>query len=152
MLPPGLRAICSGDSRVSDVAIRLLSFAGVGASGFLVDVACYLGLQYAGLDHWAARFASFWPAASWNWLLNRMVTFRGRVPDARAPQWAKFVTSSIIGLIANAGSYTAMTSLTGFFDQNRMLALVIGVGLGGLVNFALATRFVYRHPRRSPPQ
>ena len=141
---PSLRAFRAGRPDASGTAKRFLSFGLVGASGFIVDVACYLGLQWAGLDHRVARFVSFWPAASWNWLLNRRVTFGGRAPDPHMRQWARFVTSSIVGLIANAGSYTLMTSSVDFFDRHRLLALVIGVGLGGFVNFALATRYVYR--------
>ena len=124
--------------------MRLLRFALVGASGFAVDVAVYVVLQWAGLDHRVARFVSFWPAASWNWLLNRRWTFSERASGARARQWARFVASSVAGLALNAGTYAVLTTLTGFFDRHRMLALVLGVGLGGLVNFALASCYVYR--------
>ena len=143
-----MRAVRSRYAGASETAAWLLRFGLVGASGFAVDIACYLALQWLGLDHRVARFVSFFPAASWNWLLNRTVTFRERAPDARARQWARFVTSSVAGAGVNAGSYAVLTSLTGFFDHHRMLALLIGIGLGGLVNFALATRYVYR-PRVS---
>ena len=154
-----MRAVRSACAGASEAAARLMRFGLVGASGFAVDVACYLALQGLGLDHRVARFVSFFPAASWNWLLNRKVTFGERAPDARARQWARFVTSSVAGAGVNAGSYAVLTSLTGFFDHHRMLALLLGVGLGGLVNFALATRYVYRRrvadpgtgPDRPPP-
>ena len=54
------------------------------------------------------------------------------------------MASSVAGLALNAGTYAVLTTLTGFFDRHRMLALVLGVGVGGLVNFALATGYVYR--------
>ena len=154
-----MRVVRSGAAGASAVAARLMRFGLVGASGFAVDVACYLALQGLGLDHRVARLVSFFPAASWNWLLNRRVTFGERAPDARARQWARFVTSSVAGAGVNAGSYAVLTTLTGFFDHHRMLALLLGVGLGGLVNFALATRYVYRRrvadpgtgPDRPPP-
>ena len=63
---------------------RLLSFALVGASGFVVDMAGYLALAGAGVEHRAARFLSFWPAVTWNWLLNRKATFRDRPAPSRA--------------------------------------------------------------------
>ena len=124
--------------------LRVLCFALVGASGFVIDIVCYLALQWVGVEHRAARFLSFWPAVSWNWLLNRIVTFRDRAPQARARQWAKFVAGCLVGLVVNVGSYAALTSFTGVFDRHRLLALLTGVGLGGLVNFVLATLFVYR--------
>ncbi|MDE0456653.1 MAG: GtrA family protein, partial [Chromatiales bacterium] len=139
-----VRAVRAGRAGASETAARLLRFGLVGASGFAVDLAFYLALQWVGLDHRVARCVAFFPAASWNWLLNRTVTFGERAPDARARQWARFVTSSVAGLVVNAGSYAALTSLTSFFDHHRMLALLLGIGLGGLVNFALATRYVYR--------
>ena len=142
--PRPARALRPGRAGAPGTPMRLLRFALVGASGFAVDVAVYLALQWAGLDHRVARFVSFWPAASWNWLLNRRWTFGERPPGARAHQWARFVASSVAGLALNAGSYAVLTTLTGFFDRHRMLALVLGVGLGGLVNFTLATRYVYR--------
>ena len=124
--------------------LRVLCFAVVGASGFVIDIVCYLALQWAGVEHRVARLLSFWPAVSWNWLLNRRVTFRDRAPEARARQWARFVAGSLVGLVVNVGSYAALTSFTGVFDRHRLLALLTGVGLGGLVNFVLATLFVYR--------
>ena len=124
--------------------LRVLCFALVGASGFVVDLVCYLALQWAGVEHRVARLLSFWPAVSWNWLLNRSVTFRDRAPETRARQWAKFVVGSLVGLAVNVGSYAALTSFTDVFDRHRLLALLTGVGLGGLVNFMLSTLFVYR--------
>ena len=139
-----VRAVRSACVGARETAARILRFGLVGASGFAVDIAFYLALQWVGLDHRVARCISFFPAASWNWLLNRTVTFSERAPDARARQWARFVTSSVAGLGVNAGSYAALTSLITFFDHHRMLALLLGIGLGGFVNFALATRYVYR--------
>jgi len=63
---------------------HFLGFAAVGASGFIIDVATYLGLQWVGVEHRLARFLSFWPAVTWNWLLNRKLTFSGRQRACRA--------------------------------------------------------------------
>ena len=125
-------------------AARLASFALVGASGFVIDVAIYLGLQAIGVEHRAARFLSFWPAVTWNWVLNRGLTFEERLRQPHMRQWTKFVASSLIGLSANVGSYTVLTSFVGFFSHYHLLALMVGVGLGGFVNFLVANRYVYR--------
>ena len=81
---------------------------------------------------------------TWNWLLNRKATFRDRQPEPRLRQWAKFVSASLVGLTANVGGYTALTSLLDVFDRHRLLAFVIGVALGGVLNFTLSTLYVYR--------
>ena len=131
--------------------VRLLSFGVVGASGLAVDVACYLLLVWAGMEHRLARFLSFWPAVSWNWLLNRKVTFGDRVREPHLRQWAKFVTVSLVGLTANVGSYAALTSLLDVFDRHRLLTFLIGVALGAVFNFLLSTLYVYReHAARLP--
>ena len=131
--------------------VRLLCFGFVGATGFVIDVGCYLGLQWAGVEHRLARLLSFLPAVTWNWLLNRRLTFAERPREPRMRQWTKFVASSLVGLTANVGSYAVLTSLVGFFDRYRLLALVAGVGLGGIINFLLATLFVYRRHRAPGP-
>lgn len=123
---------------------RLTSFAAVGASGFVLDVVCYLALQWLGLDHRIARAAAFWPAVTWNWFGNRRLTFAERPLESRSSQWARFVASSLAGLALNAGSYASLTSFVAFFDAHRWLALLLGVALGGVANFALAARYVYR--------
>ena len=125
-------------------AARLAGFALVGASGFVIDVSGYLSLQAIGVEHRVARFVSFWPAVTWNWVLNRGLTFEERLRQPHIRQWTKFVASSMIGLAVNVGSYTVLTSFVGFFSRNHLLALILGVGLGGFANFLIANRYVYR--------
>ena len=72
------------------------------------------------------------------------MTFRERYPEPRLRQWAKFIVGSFTGLVVNVGSYTALTSFIDVFDRHRLLALMLGVGLGSLTNFLLATLYVYR--------
>ena len=132
-------------------AARFASFAAVGGTGFLLDVGCYYGLQWLGLDHRLARFASFWPAVTWNWLANRALTFADRPRRPRGPQWAQFAVSSGLGLLANVGTYAVLTSFVAAFARAPLAALVVGVALGSVVNYAVADRVVYGlrgRPRR----
>ena len=125
--------------------VRFVTFCLVGASGFVVDSAFYFGLQELGASHLFARFLSFWPAVSSNWLLNRAITFRDRPRAPRARQWSRFAVSSIIGFSANFGAYWTLTGFVAFFDRYRFLAFAVGVVIGSAVNFAAATRYVYRN-------
>ena len=125
-------------------AARVLVFGAVGASGFVVDFVFYLGLQAAGLEHRLARFLSFWPAASWNWWLNRRVTFDDRPRQDPARQWVRFVVASLVGLGVNVGSYLALTSFVTVFARNPLLAFFLGIALGGGINFLVSTLYVYR--------
>ena len=126
---------------------RAASFGLVGASGFVVDAGFYFGLQAVGSSHLLARFLSFWPAASWNWWLNRSFTFGDRPRAPRARQWTRFLMASLIGLTMNFGSYWFLTRSIEFFARERFLALVAGVVIGSAVNFAAATHYVYRRAR-----
>jgi len=127
--------------------VRLLAFGAVGASGLIVDTAVYLGLQAAGLGHLLARFLSFWPAVTWNWRLNRVLTFDDRRPAPAVGQWTRFALASTVGLATNVGSYAVLTSFVEPFMARPLLALFAGVAIGSAANFAVATRFVYRRRR-----
>ena len=123
---------------------RVLYFGVVGASGFVIDIIFYLGLQTIGIEHRIARVLSFWPAVTWNWLLNRRMTFSERPRQPRTRQWVKFVVSSLVGLSVNVGSYLVLTSFFEIFIRHKLLAFIIGVGLGGFINFLASTLYVYR--------
>ena len=128
---------------------RVASFLAVGASGFVVDVACYLSLQALGLEHRLARFLSFWPALTWNWRLNRVLTFAERPRRPPARQWGQFALASLLGLGVNVGSYALLTTFVGPFAQRRLSALIVGVALGSVVNYLLANGYVYRRAART---
>lgn len=123
---------------------RLLSFGAVGLSGLVIDTAFYLGSQWLGAGHLLARFLSFWPAVTWNWQLNRVLTFGDRPRARRARQWTRFAGGSVVGLAANFGSYAALTTFVDLFSRHRLAALFAGVVIGSVINFAVAARFVYR--------
>ena len=123
---------------------RVLSFGMVGVSGFVIDLVFYLGLQALGLEHRLARFVSFWPAVSWNWWLNRRVTFDDRPRQAPTRQWARFVIASLVGLGVNVGSYLALTSYVAVFARYPLFAFFLGIALGGGINFLVSTLYVYR--------
>lgn len=130
--------------------VRAISFGLVGASGMVIDIAAYLSLQALGVEHRVARFLAFWPAVSWNWLVNRHVTFSDRPRQPRMRQWAKFTASSLVGLAANVGTYVALTTWVAAFERHRILALLVGVALGSGLNFLVATLYVYR--RHAAPE
>lgn len=134
----------------SPTATRIASFLAVGATGFVVDLAVYLGLQGLGVEHRVARFASFWPAVTWTWRLNRDFTFRDRPRAAPAAQWVRFVAASLTGFVVNVGTYAALTTSVAAFDRHRLLALVCGIALGSVANYSAATLYAYRRARGSP--
>ncbi len=127
--------------------VEFLHFLTVGASGFLIDVSSYLLLQLFGVEHLLARAISFWPAVTSNWFLNRTATFSERARRPKFRQWIEFSSSSLVGFSVNWGSYYLLTSYVEFFSQYKLLALLVGVGIGAMFNFIAASLFVYSEKR-----
>lgn len=127
---------------------EFVHFGAVGASGFMVDVTFYYLFQLFGLDHYIARALSFWPAASWNWAMNRRGTFGERQRRPRTRQWAEFLAASAVGFVINYGVYYTLSTWVGFFEEFRILALMAGVAVGSMFNFTVSTLFVYSEKRQ----
>jgi len=124
---------------------EFIQFGMVGSTGVVVDLAIYLALQTAlGIDHRVARAYSFLVAASWNWALNRLITFTYRQKMSKLIQLPAFVITSSMGFAVNWGSYIVLTGYVPFFNTHRILALLIGVLLGMGLNFMAARAFVFR--------
>lgn len=124
--------------------MEVLQFLAVGSGGLAIDIACYLLLGLLGMPHLLARAAAYWPAVTFNWLMNRMMTFSHRPPRARLAQWLQYATASGIGFLINWGTYALLTQHVGFFDGHRLLALFAGVVAGTVFNFLLADRLIFR--------
>lgn len=126
---------------------EFFQFALVGSSGFIVDLVVYLLLQMMGLTHTVARAISFWPAASWNWMLNRIMTFNHREKSRKSTQWGAFVTSSLLGFSVNYGTYFTLTTYVPLFQEHTVSALIIGVLMGMGFNFTISNLFVFKKLR-----
>ena len=124
---------------------EFVQFGLVGSTGVLVDLAIYLVVQAVfSIDHKTARAYSFVGAASWNWALNRLITFTNRRKMSKRVQLPAFLLTSSLGFSVNWGSYVMMTGYVPFFNEHRILALLIGVVLGMGLNFMTAKIFVFR--------
>ncbi|HET9627889.1 MAG TPA: GtrA family protein, partial [Novosphingobium sp.] len=81
-------------------------------------------------------------AMTFNFVLNNELTYsdkrlRGFAPLVRG--WAKFAMTCSLGLLTNVGSAAALKAM-GFHD---VVAVVIGIVLGSVWNFALSSKFVW---------
>jgi len=81
-------------------------------------------------------------AMTFNFVLNNELTYsdkrlRGFAPLMRG--WAKFAVTCSLGLLTNVGSAAALKAM-GFHD---IVAVVIGIVLGSVWNFALSSKFVW---------
>ncbi len=122
---------------------QFLRFGTVGTFGFLVDTATVyasrgtLGLYGAGL-------LAFFVAASANWALNRVWTFRGLSTGAVHRQWAKFLAANSLGFVLNRGAYFTLVTVSVLCAANPVIAVAAGSITGMFANFTLSRRLVFR--------
>ena len=122
---------------------QFLQFGVVGASGFAVNVAwciccgATLGLAWAGL-------AAYFVAATTNWALNRVWTFRAARRDGLLRQWLMFLAANTLGFVLNYGTYLALIALFPLCARQPVFAVAAGVVAGLFANFTLSRRLVFR--------
>jgi putative flippase GtrA len=125
------------------IIAQFLRFGIVGAVGFLVDTATV----YAVRDPWGlygAGLAGYVTAASSNWILNRVWTFRGQGSGPAHRQWAMFMLTNLGGFVLNRGTYAALVTFVAAAARQPVIAVAAGAVAGLLVNFTLSRRLVFR--------
>lgn len=121
---------------------EFLRFGFVGAIGFCIDVAVVYALNpWIGL--YAAGMAAYFAAASANWALNRLWTFRDRDHPSAHTQWLRFLAVNLIGFVLNRGAYSALIAEFAIARHYPVLAVAAGAAAGFLVNFLLSRRIVF---------
>lgn len=144
------------DLRPSDVRtglraqiVPLLKFGIVGGTGLIWDTLAVYGFRpLLGLT--GATVLAYFIAASLNWLVNRLWTFRHVVhSDRKLVQWARFLMANSLGFIMNRGMVFALFMLFPLCRAVPVLALVAGAFAGLAANFTLSRRMVFRHRQQS---
>jgi dolichol-phosphate mannosyltransferase len=124
---------------------RLFQFVLVGSTGMVVDLLVY-ALALSILPLQAARGLAIWLAMSWNFLLNRRLTYS----DAdRKPIWGQYVLfclSCSLGAIVNWGVSVGLTEMIPLFDRWKLLAAMVGVLTGTIFNYVLSCRVAFGTP------
>lgn len=88
---------------IRQLVSRFVKFGIVGASGMVVDFGVlYLMRNVAGLPDLVANTISFTAAATSNYFLNRVWTFRSHEKQVGI-EYVKFLLVSIVGLVINNG-------------------------------------------------
>src|SRR3954463_11526564 len=122
------------------LAIQFIRF---GVVGFLVDTATVYGLRHA-LGLYGAGLVAYVTAASSNWLLNRIWTFRGHGTGSARRQWARFMVTNLFGFVLNRGTYAALVTFLPIAAEQPVIAIAAGAIAGLFVNFNLSRRLVFR--------
>ena len=122
---------------------QFLQFGAVGLSGFAVDVlVVYLLRHSCGLV--LAGIAAYFAAATSNWALNRVWTFRSARRDGLLRQWAMFIAANGLGFVLNRGTFLLLVSFVPLCAEQPVFAIAAGLAAGLLANFNLSRRLVFR--------
>ena len=123
---------------------QIVRFGVVGSLGFLWDTGTvYATRPFVGLL--PAIILGFLVAATMNWVLNRIWTFRdheSHIPLLR--QWLLFMAANSLGFVLNRGTVTILVLTVPLCRSEPVLALAAGSGAGLLANFTLSQRYVFR--------
>ncbi|MFN2470773.1 MAG: GtrA family protein [Gaiellaceae bacterium] len=122
--------------------IQLAKFCTVGAIGYAVNLAVYVGLLAAGVHYLQAAALSFLVAVTNNYTWNRLWTFRGQRGHV-AYQGLRFLIVALCALAANEALLAGFVSL----GVHKVLAQAIAIALVTPINFVGSKLWSFR-PRR----
>ncbi len=119
-----------------------IRFGLVGTLGFCWDTGTVYALRHA-VGLYAAGTAGFIIAASANWLLNRLWTFKHKTHGPAHRQWAKFLAANLLGFALNRGTFFTLISISRLFHDQPILAIMAGTLAGLTANYFLSKKFVF---------
>jgi len=118
-------------------------FALVGLSGMGLDL-----LAFALLGLWLplglARALAIWLAMSWNYALNRRVTFSACRRPFRWRDYALFCGSCLAGAVVSWSLCMGLCVASAWLARYSLLAALQGVAAGFILNYSLSCRLVFR--------
>ena len=140
-LPRGMRVHATAE-RVAMLA-QFVKFGGVGLIGLAIDTTSVYALRdWLGL--YGAGMLGYVIAASGNWALNRIWTFRGKGSGKAHHQWGRFMAANLVGFLLNRGTYALLVTFVAIAARQPVIATSAGACAGIFVNFHLSRRVVFR--------
>ena len=112
-----------------DIVFQFIKFCLVGLSGLVVDTAILVGLvEILSFDPRFAAVFSFSGAASWNYLLNRILTFKDGRYTKKIYSYVSFVIICLMGLGIRIGVMQLLLEYVGM-GKGRLyiLASILGI-------------------------
>lgn len=125
------------------VFLQFLRFGVVGVIGFGIDTATVYGLR-GSLGLYGAGAVAYLVAATVNWMMNRVWTFRGKGSGRAHHQWMRYLVANLFGFILNRGAYAIMVTFVAEAARQPVIATATGAVVGMFLNFHLSRRVVFR--------
>lgn len=130
------------------VLSKFLQFCFVGGTGMVVDLAIFNLLLVAAVGLPIARACAIGVAMTWNFWVNRRLTFS----ESRLPNWLvqylTFVAACSVGAVVNWATSMTLVRMGGVWESHPTLAAIAGILAGTIFNFLASLLGVFRKPRR----
>jgi dolichol-phosphate mannosyltransferase len=140
-------------------ASRLIQFCAVGASGMVIDLTAYALFQLVfsrtplarretplvggPLDLAAAGAVAIALALTWNFSLNRRLTFNYARHGSIARQYFTYALSNALGIALSLSLRLYLPAHVGFFNRHKLAAAVVGIVAATGVSFSMARWLVF---------
>ena len=85
---------------------------------------------------------------SWNFYLNRQITFSYARGRSWYKQYFKFVGSCLFGAVINWAVSTMLSRIMPETFVSTQIAALAGIACGTIINFLLVSNFVFRRMKR----
>jgi len=125
------------------ISESFIRFGIVGTLGFVWDTTTVYALR-GHTNLYVAGTCGFLVAATANWIMNRLWTFRHHQHAAPHVQWAKFLAANAVGFVFNRGTFFTLISISAVFREQPVLAIAAGSAAGLSFNYFLSKRLVFR--------
>ncbi len=126
----------------SGISPDFIRFGIVGAVGFCWDTATVYALKNL-VGIYAAGTCGFLVAATANWAVNRLWTFRHLDHIAAHHQLMRFLLANLLGFIFNRGTFFTLVAASALCRHQPVLAIVAGSAAGLCFNYFLSRKFVF---------
>ena len=113
----------------------------------VIDLLLYSVLLGLSVPMSTSRAVAIGVAMTWNFWLNRRVTFSEVPATSLIREWVGFCVACSFGAVTNYVISLWLVQSVAFFASQRLLAAVVGIFSGYLFNFLFARLFVFRTRR-----
>ena len=123
---------------------RFVQFCLVGLTGMFVDLTMIGMLLRLQIKFWLARAIAIWVAMTWNFFLNRRLTFSySRDGDVFQQYW-RFVASCAFGATISWSISVGLVEVIPILETQVYIAAILGIVAGTVFNFLLSRYWVFK--------
>jgi putative flippase GtrA len=122
---------------------KLLSFGVIGGVNALIDLGVFLlALQYLTSSLILANVFAWMIAVSGSYVMNSFITFAAE--SGRVLRWRDYFTFAASGVLGVAANTTVVVVAVEYLYLPVVLAKILAIGAGFLVNFSMSHFVVFR--------